>query len=94
MNEQLAFITEPAKICGTCHQFHYVGCFAGEGKPSGHCYKNRMPGNHFDWTGAYRAGSDCWVHSPATEARMLVKEMKRKGYKAPELDRLEAMLDK
>jgi len=93
MNEQLTFINEPAKICGTCNQFHYVGCWAGDDRPVGHCYKNRMPGNHFDWRGAYSSNWDCWKHSPATEARMLVKEMLRKGIDMPELRRLERMLE-
>ena len=100
MNEQLTFPTSPKKICGTCTMFEYIGCWTKKeepyGLPWGKCYKNRMPGNHFDAVGAYTACGDdsCWEHDIQTEARMLVKEMKRKGIEMPELERLIVMVDK
>lgn len=94
MNEQLAFSTEPAKICGTCSAFEYIGCWASGGGPWGKCYINRMPGNHFDHAGVYSAPCGKWEHDVQTEARMLVKEMIRKGIDMPELKRLEVMVDK
>ncbi len=100
MNEQLTFSTEPAKICGTCTMFEYIGCWTKNGEPYGlpwgKCYKNRMPGNHFDSVSVYtKCGNDsCWKHDVQTEARMLVKELIRKGVDMPELKRLEVMVDK
>jgi hypothetical protein len=98
MEEQLTFPSTPKKICGTCSMFEYVGCWAGGSDPWGKCYKNRMPGNHFDHRGVYNSWMaeqyDCWEHDIQEEARMLVKEMKRKGIDMPELDRLIVMVDK
>jgi len=95
MDEQLTFPTEPAKICGTCTMFEYIGCWTtSKGQqPWGECYKNRMPGNHFDSVSVYRE-HECWKHDIQVEARMLVKEMVRKGIDTPELKRLEVMVDK
>ena len=98
MQEQLTILTEPKKICGTCSAFEYIGCWKKNGQdyggPWGKCYINRMPGNHFDSAGAYSAPCGKWEHDIQTEARMLVKEMKRKGVDMPELDRLIVMVDK
>ena len=98
MNEQLTFPTTPKKICGSCTAFDYIGCWTKDGKdygqPWGKCYINRMPGNHFDSAGVYSPGCGKWEHDIQTEARMLVKEMKRKGIDMPELDRLIVMVYK
>ncbi len=98
MQEQLTLTIEPAKICGTCFKFEYVGCWVNGGSPWGKCYQNRMPGNHFDHRGVYNSWMGeqygCWEHDVQTEARMLVKEMIRKGIDIPELKRLEVMVDR
>ena len=97
MQEQLTILTEPKKICGTCWQFEYIGCWKKDGEdiglPWGKCYKNRMPGNHFDAASVYSKCGD-WKHDIQVEARMLVKELIRKGIDMPELKRLEVMVDK
>ena len=99
MNDQLTFPTIPKKICGTCTMFEYIGCWKDKegkdtGQPWGKCYINRMPGNHFDSAGVYSDDCGKWEHDNQTEARMLVKEMKRKGIAMPEIDRLIVMVDK
>jgi len=90
---QQAFPIVPDKICGTCHQFDYVGCWAEGGSPWGKCYKNRDPRNNFDRVGVYDINmTGCWKHSPVMEAKTLLSEMKRKGVDMPELTRLLEMV--